>query len=237
MTRPAYPVEEVRDDLVGADARFQRLADAGGQFAVVEQRRGSFRDADFGIRRAERQGDPFGLALDGGQQLFADIVRIAAHRELQLAAVGASDGTALTTWRLEGPSGPFGPEIERLVAFSVPPFVAGESTVERIPANAGIAGGTAWNVVVRVRNAGSEAWTRDGDDAVYLGLRRSTAPGWTGEGWINERVATKMLEREAAPGEWASFAFRVRGGQGSFEVQPFRTSGWSEGDPATVSLG
>lgn len=160
-----------------------------------------------------------------------------ASFSVQLAAVGASDGTALTTWRLEGPSGPFGPEIERLVAFSVPPFVAGESTVERIPANAGIAGGTAWNVVVRVRNAGSETWTRDGDDAVYLGLRRSTAPGWTGEGWINERVATKMLEREAAPGEWASFAFRARGGQGSFEVQPFRTSGWSEGDPATVSLG
>jgi hypothetical protein len=39
---------------------------------------------------------------------------------VQLAAAGSSDGSATTTWRVEGPSGPFGSELEREVRFAIP---------------------------------------------------------------------------------------------------------------------
>ena len=192
---------------------------------------------DVRLRRLDTEprvvGAPYGALATGdrvepGEQ---------ASFSVQLAAVGARDGSATTTWRLEGPSGPFGPELERTVEFSVPAFVAVEPTVQVEPANAGIAGGTAWNVVVRVRNAGSQAWTRDGDDAVHLGVVDQAGQPLGREGWINERVATRMLEREAAPGEVATFAFRLRGAGGVLAMRPLKADAWALGDVALVEAG
>jgi hypothetical protein len=157
---------------------------------------------------------------------------------VQLAAAGSSSGAATTMWRLEGPSGPFGSEIQRDVRIAVPAFVAGNAKVSVTPANSGIAGGDpAWNVVVQLRNTGSETWVRDGDAGVLLGLVDSAGSPIGAEGWINERVATRMLEREAAPGEDASFAFRVRTPGSALAMRPFRTSGWASGDVVIVELG
>lgn len=157
---------------------------------------------------------------------------------VQLAAAGSSDGTATTTWRLEGPSGPFGAEIQRDVRFAVPAFIAGESSVSVEAANGGVAGGaSAWNVVVRIRNDGSSSWVREGDAGVLLGLVDAAAGPFDTEGWVNERVAARMLEREAAPGEDATFAFRVRSEGAVLAMRPFQVSGWSGGPPAYVTVG
>lgn len=157
---------------------------------------------------------------------------------VQLAAAGRSSGNAATAWRLEGPSGAFGAEIRRPVRFAVAAFVVDEPRVDVTAANSGVAGGDpAWNVVVTVRNAGSDPWVREGDAAVLLGLVGAAGAPFGAEGWINERVAARMLEREAAPGEDASFAFRVRTPGSALALRPFRTSGWAEGEAALVQLG
>lgn len=156
---------------------------------------------------------------------------------VQLAAAGLSDGLAHTSWRLEGPAGLFGAQIDRNVAFAVPDFVADDAHVEVTQANGGIAGGDASTVVVRLRNAGSSTWQRDGSDAVFIGVLGSTSTSFAREGWVNARAAARMLEREAAPGETASFAFRVGGSGVALAMRPFRASGWASGDVARVVLG
>ncbi|MCW2956242.1 MAG: conjugal transfer protein [Thermoleophilia bacterium] len=157
---------------------------------------------------------------------------------VQLAARGHMDGTATTRWRLEGPGGPFGAEIAREVRFAVPPFVAGQSRVDIQPANQGIVGGeSAWTVIVHVRNDGAAAWQRDGEDGVLLGLAEGEPNDLHGEGWVNPDVPARMLERAVQPGEEASFAFRVRGEQGTATLRPFRSSEWAEGAPIVVTIG
>jgi hypothetical protein len=178
-------------------------------------------------------GAPYGaLAGDGAVEPGDE-----AQFVVQLAAAGQTEGVADTAWRLEGPSGLFGDELHRTVAFSVPAFVAADPVVEVTPTNAGVAGGSAWTVVVRVRNDGSETWTRDGDAGVHLGLVAAAGQPAAPSGWINPRVATRMLEREAAPGETASFAFRVGGTGSALAMQPMRAGAWASGDAAKVVLG
>lgn len=192
---------------------------------------------DVRLRRVDTEptvvGAPYGALSSSTAVAPGEAGRFA----IQLSAAGSREGVVRTTWRLEGPSGLFGPEIVREVQVAVPDFVAGEASVVVEAANGGVAGGTsAWNVVVRVRNSGSGTWTRDRDDAVYLGLVDS-AGDFRGEGWINDQVATRMLEREAAPGEEASFVFRVRGEVAALAVRPFRSSGWAAGGAGIVRLG
>jgi hypothetical protein len=179
-------------------------------------------------------GAPFGALANAAAVAPGDVAEFA----VQLAAVGSHSGTATTTWQLEGPSGAFGSEISRPVKFSVPAFVAGEPRVEVTAANPGIVPGpSAWNVVVHVRNDGSGTWQRDGDDGVLLGLVDVRGDLAAREGWINERAVGRMLERSAAPGEEASFAFRVRGEAVALLLRPFRPSGWAVGSPVVVRVG
>jgi hypothetical protein len=217
---------------------------AGEPRALVVRVRNSgyvaWRTRDVRLRRVDSEprvaGAPFG-ALANATAVEPGSV---AEFVVQLAAVGSSDGIATTIWRLEGPSGPFGNEISRTVAFAVPAFVVAEPRVEVTPTNAGIAGGMAWTVVVHVRNGGSQTWTRDGDDGVLIGLVDAAGRPHGADGWINPRVAARMLEREAAPGEEASFAFRVSGSDGGgtlLAMRPFRADGWATGDVAYVQLG
>lgn len=198
----------------------------------------AWRTADVRLRRIDDEprvvGAPYGALANAASVEPGDEARFI----VQLAAVGVSDGDATTTWRLEGPTGLFGGEIERTIAFSVPAFVASDPRVEVTAANSGIAGGmSAWTVVVHVRNAGSQTWTRDGDDGTYLGVVAAVGAPTTPDGWINERVAARMLEREAAPGEDASFAFRVRGDAGALALRPLQRDAWALGDAAIVQLG
>lgn len=240
----AFGFEEAAAAPARADGKPALEVAAGAPRALVVRVKNTgsvaWRARDVRLRRVDLEprvvGAPYGALANvgavepGGEARFV----------VQLAAAGASSGTATTTWRLEGPSGPFGPELVRDVAFSVPAFVAGEASAEVAPANAGIAGGAAWTVVVRVRNDGAGTWLRDGDEAVYLGLVETAGATFAAEGWINERVAARMLERAAAPGETASFAFRVRGTPGAgtaLALRPFRTSGWAAGPPLVVRLG
>lgn len=197
----------------------------------------AWRARDVRLRRVDLEprvvGAPYGALVTSGTVEPGGEARFV----VQLAAAGSSDGTATTSWRLEGPSGPFGPELVRTVAFSVPPFVAGEASAEVTAANPGIAGGAAWNVVVRIRNDGADTWTREGDEPVHLGLVDAAGPAFGRDGWINERVAARMLERAAAPGETASFAFRVTGERAVLAVRAFRPSGWAAGSPLVIRIG
>jgi hypothetical protein len=228
-------------------------ADAGAEDGVLEVESGAPRPLvvkvrntgsvpwstqDVRLRRIDDEarvaGAPFGALADAKpvepNQVGTFVVK--------LAAVGSSSGATTTVWRLEGPSGPIGSELRRDVRFAVPAFVAGDAQVAVTAANRGIAGGEpAWNVVVQLRNTGSETWQRDGDEGVLHGLVDSAGDPLGAEGWVNERVAARMLEREAAPGEQASFAFRVRSGASALAMRPFRTSGWAAGDVVIVELG
>ena len=46
-----------------------------------------------------------------------------------------------------------------------------------------------------------------------------------------------LRDAEAAPGEEASFAFRVRSEGVALALRPFRTSGWSSGEPVIARVG
>jgi hypothetical protein len=179
-------------------------------------------------------GAPFGALTNATSVAPGDVAEFA----VQLAAVGTHSGEATTIWQLEGPTGAFGSAIERPVRFAVPAFVAGEPRVEVKPTNSGIVPGpSAWNVIVHVRNDGSETWQRDGDDGVLLGLVDVTGDLAAREGWINDRAVARMLERTAAPGEEASFVFRVRGEAVALLLRPFRPSGWAVGAPIVARVG
>ncbi|MCW2920480.1 MAG: conjugal transfer protein [Thermoleophilia bacterium] len=199
----------------------------------------AWRTTDVRLRRVD--GEPRVVGAEFGALANAAAVEPneVADFVVQLAAAGSSDGRATTVWRLEGPSGPFGAEIVREVGFSVPAFVATDPAVDVQPTNGGINpdADPAWNVIVKVRNAGSEDWVRDGDEGVLLGLADAVGRPHGAEGWINDRAATRMLERRAAPGEVATFAFRVRGEGTALALRPFRVDGWASGDVAYVELG
>lgn len=196
----------------------------------------AWRPQDVRLRRVDLEpavgGAPYG-SLEVSRQVPAGAVAVF---RVDLAARGARGGSAVTRWRLEGPGGLFGPEIVRVVRFEVPAFVAGESSYTVTAANGGVAGGAAATVVVRVRNAGSSSWERDGDGGVLLGLRSRSGAVLPGEGWVNEQVAARMLQRTAAPGEVATFTFRIRGGAGTLVLQPFTTAGWAAGSAVEVRV-
>jgi hypothetical protein len=239
-----FAEETDEDATAGEDADAPELEVAAGtpRPLVVRIRNTGYvawRTADVRLRRVDDEprvvGAEFGALANAGAVEPNEV----AEFVVQLAAVGTSDGTATTTWRLEGPSGPFGAEIVREVGFSVPAFVATEPAIEVEPANGGINpdADPAWNVIVRVRNAGSQEWVRDGDAGVLLGLVDVAGRPHGAEGWINDRATTRMLERRAAPGEVATFAFRVRGTGTALALRPFRVDGWAAGDVAYVEIG
>ena len=225
-----------------ADAPALEVASGTPRPLVVKVRNTGYvawRTQDVRLRRVDAEarvvGAEFGALANSGAVEPNEV----ASFVVQLAAAGTSSGTARTVWRLEGPSGPFGAELVREVAFSVPAFVAGDAEVELETANGGInpEAEPAWTAIVRVRNAGSETWVRDGDGGVLLGLVEAAGRPHGAEGWINDRAIVRMLEREAAPGEVATFAFRVRGTGTALAVRPFRADGWAVGEPAIVELG
>jgi len=180
-------------------------------------------------------GAPYG-ALDS-----ADGVAPGAEARfiVPLAAVGASSGSAETTWQLEGPEGAFGTAITRTVEFAVPEFVFADARVELEPGNGGINPDAepAWTVVVHVRNAGSTDWVRDGDAAVTLVQRAAAGRPLTHEGWIGDLAAAPLLERRVAPGEEGSFAFRVRGTGGAIDLGLARSDTFAAGTSIRVVVG
>jgi hypothetical protein len=238
----AEEADEAADADADADAPALEVAAGTPRPLTVRIRNTGYvawRTKDVRLRRVDAEprvvGAEFGALANAGAVGPNEV----AEFVVQLAAAGSSDGRATTVWRLEGPSGPFGAEIVRDVGFSVPAFVATEPSVEVEPANGGINpdADPAWNVIVRVRNSGSEDWVRDGDEGVLLGLADAAGRPHGAEGWINERAATRMLERRAAPGEVATFAFRIRGDGSALAFRPFRADGWASGDVAYVELG
>ncbi len=240
----SFGFTEETDEDASADADEPALEVAAGtpRPLVVKIRNTGYvawRTSDVRLRRVDDEprvvGAEFGALANPGEVRPDEV----AEFVVQLAAAGSSDGRATTVWRLEGPSGPFGAEIVREVGFSVPDFVATEPAVDVQPTNGGINpdADPAWNVIVRVRNAGSVTWVRDGDEGVLLGLADAAGRPHGAEGWINERAATRMLERSAAPGEIATFAFRVRGTGTALALRPFRADAWAVGEVAYVELG
>lgn len=229
-------------DTANPDAPALEVASGTPRALVVRIRNTGYvawRTSDVRLRRVDAEprvvGAEFGALANAGAVEPNEVAAFV----VQLAAAGSSDGRATTVWRLEGPSGPFGAEIVRDVGFSVPAFVATEATVDVQPTNGGINpdADPAWNVIVKVRNSGSRDWVRDGDEGVLLGLAEAAGRPHGAEGWINDRAATRMLERRAAPGEVATFAFRVRGTGTALAMRPFRADGWATGDVAYVELG
>lgn len=171
-------------------------------------------------------GDPYGSLVDDEEVRPGGTARFV----VMLAAAATHDGGATTRWRLEGPSGPFGGEIVREVAFAVPPFVVGPWRMEQSVAASGVR-----TVVVHVRNAGRVTWRRGGAERVVLGVVESLG-GASGVGWTSASVPAVLLEREVAPGEEGSFAFRMQG-EGALAVLPFTASGWAAGRPYGVAVG
>ncbi|MCW2927209.1 MAG: conjugal transfer protein [Thermoleophilia bacterium] len=232
--------EETDPDADADDPALEVAVGAPRALAIEVKNSGSvsWRAQDVRLRRVDLEprivGAPFG-ALDSASSVApGDVARFV----VQLAAVGTSSGTATTSWRLEGPSGPFGPEVLRVVEFQVPEFVAAEPRIEVSAANGGVAGTeSASLVVVHFRNAGATTWRRDGDDAVLLGLAGRAGQPLEGEGWFNPEAPARMLERSAAPGETASFAFRIRGEGGALALRPFRGTGWASGQAAIAVVG
>lgn len=173
-------------------------------------------------------GDPYGSLVDTESVAPGTVGRFV----VLLGASGDTTGTAATRWRLEGPAGPFGIELERPVRFAVPALVIGDSRAEVTQRDDGTSA-----IVVRIRNAGSATWRRDGDDRVLLGVRARVGTPLEPVGWINRDVVGPMLERSVEPGETATFAFRVRGTDGALAVAPFDANRWATGAPVAVFAG
>lgn len=173
-------------------------------------------------------GDPFGSITS------ADVVEPgeAARFVVRLTARGGASGVVTTRWRLEGASGLFGPEIVRDVELEIPALVAGQVDVSIEKG-----GDELSTVVVRVRNAGSATWRRDGEGRVMLGLRASVGARLQPIDWPSDEVASALLERSVAPGETGSFAFRVHGQGGALVLAPFDASTWAAGIKASVVVG
>jgi hypothetical protein len=180
-------------------------------------------------------GAPYGALANAADVAPGDEARFV----VPLAAAGTQSGAAETTWQLEGPAGAFGTQITRTVHFAVPAFVAGAARVDAQPGNGGINPDAQplTTVVVHVQNAGSETWSRDGDDAVELVARLAVGHPLGHEGWLGDQVAAGMLERSAAPGETASFAFRVRGTDGGIAFALQRAGVFAEGAPIVLQVG
>lgn len=217
------------------------------QLEIVVRNTGqlAWRPEEVRLRRVDTEprvgGDPFG-AITGDAAIEPDAL---ATFRVELSAIGAQAGTADTVWRLEGPAGPFGEAVERTVRFEVPPFVVGANrrveTTDARTVEVVTDGGTEQvhtaTFVVKFQNAGSATWHRDGDGAVALGLRAAAGRPLTAIGWLAPEAPARMLEREAAPGEWASFAFRTSGSGGALALVPFTSEGWAAGPPAIVDAG
>ena len=74
-------------ELVLAEFLLKYLRHAIGQLFVVKHGRGPFRDFNNWLWRAGSGGNALGLSFDGSQDMFTDLIRIAADRELQMAGV------------------------------------------------------------------------------------------------------------------------------------------------------
>ena len=173
-------------------------------------------------------GDPYGSLVDTESIAPGAVGRFV----VLLGARGETTGSAATRWRLEGPGGPFGVELERIVRFAIPALVIGDAQTDATSTSDGTT-----NVVVRIRNAGSATWKRDGDSRVLLGVRARVGARLEPIGWINDDVAGALLERSVEPGETGTFAFRVRGSDGAIVVAPFDATSWAHGVPIAVTAG
>lgn len=169
-------------------------------------------------------GDPYGSIVATGDVASGKSAKFV----VLLAAVGSQAGSAQTRWRLEGPSGPFGPEIVRSVGFTIPQFVVADWRVGSTSADG------VQTVQLRVRNAGSGTWKRDGADGVRLGVVSSSG-ALRPIDWPATGTPSVLLERETAPGEDATFVFRIAG-EGTLELQPFATSTWATGRSITLDV-
>lgn len=155
---------------------------------------------------------------------------------VQLVPAGSDSGTWQTTWRLEGPGGPVGEVLVRDVRTEVADLVAGES---RVSAPQRLSPGEQAAVVIKLRNAGANAWNRDGGQSVALGVRQATGPSLATSGWLSPEAPARLLERAVEPGEWGSFAFPITAherGTAALELAIFRDSGWGSGTDVRFSV-
>ena len=160
--------------------------------------------------------------------------------QVDLAATGTDVGSYNTVWRVEGPTGPFANEITRVVSVQRSGYSA--QLVSVVAPTTTIARDAPATVVVRLRNVGTETWTRTGDTAVALGVQASTGPTRFVEGrWSSITVPTSLLERSVAPGETASFAFPLASsaavtGTSTLTLAAFTANGWVAMAPVSVSI-
>lgn len=174
-------------------------------------------------------GAPYAALVGGSVEAGAP-----ARFRVELEPAGTRAGTVMTSWRLEGPTGPFGPVIRRSLRTAADGFRVADAVAEVRP------GSATSTVVVTVRNAGTDTWRREGDERVLLGVRTVRGGAVASLGWLNAQVPSALLEREVAPGETGSFAFRVRAtgaAPATLVVQAFRGGAWAGGDDVEVTIG
>lgn len=143
---------------------------------------------------------------------------------------------AVTKWRLDGPAGQFGPPVRRDVLLELAGFAVSDVRLASHPRADG--GST---VVVQMRNGGSRAWHREGDEQVLLGAQETTGPSLASESWLSQDVPAALLQRIVLPGEWGTFAFAAAPGEAATQsrlvLRPFGRDGWAAGKAATVTDG
>lgn len=222
---------------------------AGGKPATVEpgaktvlrlriRNSGSVAWAAGDVRLRRLDSDPR-IASAAYAALAGDKVRPGAVGTftIQIEARGQRAHTGRTSWRLEGPSGPFGATVRRDVRVEVETLSATLVTVEG-PRR--LAPGERSAVVVTVRNDGTAEWQRDGDGGMFLGLVQAQGASLVDGRWASPTVPAALLERSVAPGETGSFAFPVRmGDDGRRAVLTLRVFGgdrWAAGEPIRVSV-
>jgi hypothetical protein len=146
---------------------------------------------------------------------------------VQLASIGTSDDAGQTVWRLEGPGGPFGPEITRAVRVEVGDFAArpeGQPEYKTDSKGQTIA-------VLRFRNIGDDAWDR----SVVLGVVSRQGVGYQHFQWIDQDTPTRLLERTVEPGQVGSFAVLMGApGGGTTEFAPRRGDQLATGTPVSI---
>lgn len=243
---PAYDFKAQEDDRAG-ESELTGAADRAATVTPGEPARLVIRVRNTGsaawtpqtvrLRRVDASGRvtsaPYAALADGSVA-----ARVAATFVVDVAAAGTHSATVDTVWRLEGPGGPFGAELHRTVRVVVPTLVQGDA---HVTAPRSLAPGRRSAVVVKVRNDGSAAWHRDGEDAVLLGVRSATGPSLRDGEWTAPDAPARLLESTVEPGGWGSFAFAVRmpagaTGVATLELRIFDASGWSDGQPVRVSV-
>ena len=155
---------------------------------------------------------------------------------VDIEAVGTTAGSWQTSWRLEGPAGPVGATINRVVVVQRSQLAAGDFEVSG-PRT--MRAGERAIVIVHARNVGSHEWSRGGSAPVMLGLKSGSGPQVSTAAWITSAVPARLLERSVQPGESGSFAFDIVPRQAGLLVMDlgiFTRDGWADGPLGRFSV-